>query len=203
MNRKVAAVICWALGAVGVIAGFVGAQNQYSNVLNRLGNYFGVGHSFFSFLLANPFFIVGLVALVVAAALSILPAPSASPSRGAGAERLDWSTGSPRHSASPSVASSAPGSVAVLVNGVPRMHLSVTPGGSYVIGRGNGASIHLDDQEVSATHARLDINGAGSVMITDLASSNGTFVNGVRITTPKQVSAQDAVRVGSTNLRIA
>jgi uncharacterized membrane protein len=220
VNKKVAAIACWVLGAVGVIAGLVAAQEQYSNMLNQLGNYFGVGQSFFSLLIGNPFFLIGLVALVVAAVLSISsssspssPTPAgdgaggaprtASPSRNQGTERMDWTAGSAWPAASPSSASSAPSSMAVLVNGAPRMQLSVAPGSSYVIGRGNGASIHLDDQEVSATHARLDIHGPGSVMITDLASSNGTFVNGVRITTPVAISPQDTVRVGSTSVQIA
>ena len=38
----------------------------------------------------------------------------------------------------------------------------------------------LDDVEVSRWHARLDINGS-NVMLSDLNSANGTFINGTSV----------------------
>ncbi|MDR1645998.1 MAG: FHA domain-containing protein [Tannerellaceae bacterium] len=52
----------------------------------------------------------------------------------------------------------------------------------YTIGRGEECQIHLQDhtQRVSRRHATLKVNGRGKMFIAD-HSSNGTFVNGVKI----------------------
>ena len=49
-----------------------------------------------------------------------------------------------------------------------------------VIGRGFGCDLQLADSEVSRRHAVLDIRGDQGVLV-DLGSTNGTFVNGVRV----------------------
>jgi pSer/pThr/pTyr-binding forkhead associated (FHA) protein len=54
-------------------------------------------------------------------------------------------------------------------------------GGVTHIGRGLAAGLHLDDASVSRRHAIL-IHGHSGSRILDDRSSNGTFVNGHRIT---------------------
>ncbi len=49
-----------------------------------------------------------------------------------------------------------------------------------VLGRGNECDIQLQDSEVSRRHAMLEIHGDEAV-VTDLGSTNGTYVEAVRI----------------------
>lgn len=49
-----------------------------------------------------------------------------------------------------------------------------------VLGRGNESDIQLQDSEVSRRHAMLEIHGDEAV-VTDLGSTNGTYVEAVRI----------------------
>jgi hypothetical protein len=68
------------------------------------------------------------------------------------------------------------------------------------IGRQDGDLV-LEDPEVSRRHAVLRLSGE-SVVVEDLDSTNGTFVNGERIQGPITLSAGDQVRVGRTTLEI-
>jgi hypothetical protein len=68
------------------------------------------------------------------------------------------------------------------------------------IGRQEGDLV-VEDPEVSRRHAVLRRSG-GSVVVEDLDSTNGTFVNGERIRTPMSVGPGDQVRVGRTTLEI-
>jgi uncharacterized membrane protein YdfJ with MMPL/SSD domain len=74
-----------------------------------------------------------------------------------------------------------------------------------VIGRdsdaGDMAGALGGDPELSRTHARISAH-EGRVMIEDLGSSNGTFVNDRRIDAPTEIHAGDTVRVGSTTLTL-
>ncbi len=51
---------------------------------------------------------------------------------------------------------------------------------SAVIGRGEGSNIHIDDFSVSRRHARLTVE-AGRLLVEDLGSVGGTFVDGERL----------------------
>lgn len=65
------------------------------------------------------------------------------------------------------------------------------------IGRNATNSIILDDKMVSRQHAQLIITDNGQVVIKDLGSSNGTFVNGNRIT-ESNLKAGDIVKCGNS-----
>ncbi|MEE2711958.1 MAG: FHA domain-containing protein [Planctomycetota bacterium] len=69
-------------------------------------------------------------------------------------------------------------------------------GDAVVIGRGQDAQLVLQDKSISRFHARLEQDGA-SWQVTDLGSSNGTFVNDVRITSPAALEEGDELRLGS------
>ena len=57
-----------------------------------------------------------------------------------------------------------------------------------------------DDPELSRHHARISRERDGRYAIEDLGSSNGTFVNGLRITSPGLLSVGDSIELGATTL---
>jgi ABC-type multidrug transport system ATPase subunit len=67
---------------------------------------------------------------------------------------------------------------------------------SMVLGRDPGCDQPLDHPMISWHHARLSKSN-GDYMVEDLGSTNGTFVNGQRISGAVRVSAGDAIRLGS------
>ena len=70
-----------------------------------------------------------------------------------------------------------------------------------VIGRDAGTGIRLDgDEFASSQHARIEPRQDG-VWVEDLGSTNGTFLNGERITA-ERLQPGDVVRVGQTELRL-
>jgi len=72
--------------------------------------------------------------------------------------------------------------------------------GRLTIGRRPENDIVLeDDAAVSKRHAELELV-AGSWFVLDLDSTNGTFVNGVRIAAKKALHVGDELRVGDTSL---
>ena len=67
------------------------------------------------------------------------------------------------------------------------------------VGRGSNATVRLNDKTVSRKHFILEVNPA-HVMLIDLQSSNGTYVNGDRVS-KKRLANGDKVRVGNTALK--
>jgi hypothetical protein len=69
------------------------------------------------------------------------------------------------------------------------------------IGRNEESDIFLVDPSVSRNHATLKID-EGIVEVEDLHSTNGTFVNGERIATPRFVVSGDVLSFGNTQMRL-
>lgn len=67
--------------------------------------------------------------------------------------------------------------------------------GELSIGREAGSDVFVNDVEVSRKHARLISQGENYVL-EDLGSTNGTFVNGQRLTTPRLLQPNDSVILG-------
>jgi predicted Zn finger-like uncharacterized protein len=67
------------------------------------------------------------------------------------------------------------------------------------IGRSD-SDINLDDHEVSRQHAAIEIHGARAVL-KDLGSTNGTFINEVKIT-QSEIENRGEFRVGGTRLML-
>src|SRR6266511_4325552 len=89
-----------------------------------------------------------------------------------------------------------PGRTVRLVAGDGRSYpLSI---GSTVIGRGDQANLRLPDVGISRRHARLDFDGA-QVVLTDLGSTNGTMVNGQRVSAVA-LNPGDMIQLGTTTL---
>jgi pSer/pThr/pTyr-binding forkhead associated (FHA) protein len=68
------------------------------------------------------------------------------------------------------------------------------------IGR-KGTDCALEDSQVSSRHAVVRVAG-DDVLIEDLGSTNGTWVNRLRIDRPVALSDRDIVRVGATTLAV-
>jgi pSer/pThr/pTyr-binding forkhead associated (FHA) protein len=73
--------------------------------------------------------------------------------------------------------------------------------GPLNIGRGESCQIQVSDTYVSAAHARI-YRSDGSWYVEDLGSTNGTYLNQRRVTTPAELRAGDRVRVGKTTLEL-
>jgi Inner membrane component of T3SS, cytoplasmic domain/Domain of unknown function (DUF1707) len=67
---------------------------------------------------------------------------------------------------------------------------------TYTIGRDEGCDLVLADHTVSRVHARLE-QAADGWLLDDLGSTNGTRVNGWRVTLPTPVAAGDCVSFGA------
>jgi pSer/pThr/pTyr-binding forkhead associated (FHA) protein len=79
--------------------------------------------------------------------------------------------------------------------------MSVLLDDELLIGRhADGAGRLADDDEISRSHARLSLDRSGFCAIEDLGSTNGTFVNGLRISGPQTLSVGDTIEVGGTTL---
>jgi pSer/pThr/pTyr-binding forkhead associated (FHA) protein len=74
-------------------------------------------------------------------------------------------------------------------------------GGSFIVGRGRG-DIALTDVKVSSRHAELKLFGPGHFYLYDLASTNGTFLNGVRVDR-RRFGHEDELGLGDTVLRVS
>lgn len=73
--------------------------------------------------------------------------------------------------------------------------------GSVEIGRRDGCAVRLSDTYVSQVHARL-YGENGAWYVEDLGSTNGTFLNDARVSSPVEVHAGDVVKVGKTVLEL-
>jgi len=71
----------------------------------------------------------------------------------------------------------------------------------FDIGRTKEAGLVLDDPEVSRRHARFELRD-GIVFLRDLESSNGTFLNGRKVTEPIEIRVGDEIDVGRTRVRV-
>ncbi len=73
---------------------------------------------------------------------------------------------------------------------------------TVVLGRDPSAGVVLADEEVSRRHASLTLEG-GRVLVEDLGSTNGTFVNGQLLKEPRGLEAGDKIRIGRTILQVS
>ena len=69
--------------------------------------------------------------------------------------------------------------------------------GDLVLGRGDRAEIRLEDPFASSRHARIFEQG-NAVVIEDLGSTNGTYLNEEVLQTPRPLHPGDRVRIGDS-----
>lgn len=97
-----------------------------------------------------------------------------------------------------------------LPNGRPIPALMITSGprtgerhllrNGYLIGKQPGCDLVIEDGYTSSMHAQISMDDTGACRLYDRGSTNGTFVNGVRITdTPLQHGI--TIRIGSIEMR--
>lgn len=94
----------------------------------------------------------------------------------------------------------------ISAEGTPVREIELEPR-SYTIGRKPGNDIHIDDSTVSGSHARLIVtpvpgaDGQADIRIEDLASTNGTLVNGRKIS-KTSLRGGDKLLLGSCEIEL-
>jgi len=68
-----------------------------------------------------------------------------------------------------------------------------------IMGRGDKCHVILTDSYSSQVHARVFRRGA-DLFIEDMGSTNGTYLNGRKVTSPLQVNRGDKARIGKTEM---
>ena len=74
-------------------------------------------------------------------------------------------------------------------------------GGQMVLGRGSEADVILADGKVSRRHALIEQQG-GTFRLSDLDSTNGTAVNGQRLSAPVLLRPGDTIQLGDVVLQV-
>ena len=77
----------------------------------------------------------------------------------------------------------------------------VEAGDCVSIGRSPENSLVLSDSKVSRQHAEVRMIEPGRYRLSDLGSANGTWLNGRRLTVPRDLQNCDIIQIGTTNLR--
>jgi hypothetical protein len=70
------------------------------------------------------------------------------------------------------------------------------------VGRAPGCGVRVDDSYTSSIHARM-YRRDGTVWVEDLGSTNGTWLNGQRLSGPAKVDRGDLVQVGGTVFEVS
>ena len=72
---------------------------------------------------------------------------------------------------------------------------------ALLLGRGSTNDVNLArDEYASTSHARVEPRRDG-VWLEDVGSTNGTYLNGIKLSRAKRLTPGDVVRVGETELR--
>lgn len=96
---------------------------------------------------------------------------------------------------------SRPGSEVVFVRSESQSGQDFTVEDVVVVGRSDQADVFLDDSYASEFHLRFSLI-EGDLVLQDLGSTNGTYVNGRRIATPVSLNKGDAVQVGRSVMEV-
>ena len=73
--------------------------------------------------------------------------------------------------------------------------------GEATIGRAAGCEITLDDTFISQVHARISLSES-KVLVEDLGSTNGTYLNRQKVTSGSVVQPGDQIQVGGTIMEL-
>ena len=93
----------------------------------------------------------------------------------------------------------APARIEVVAGNAAGTWLDVTD--ELLIGRhADGLGSLGNDEEISRYHARVSLDPSGLCAIEDLGSTNGTFVNGLRLSVPKALRQGDTIELGGSTL---
>lgn len=101
----------------------------------------------------------------------------------------------------PAASPSAPGATLRITEPATLASRSFSLVDEATIGRAAGCSVQLDDTYVSQVHARI-ARGVAGYTVEDLNSTNGTYVNRVKVTVPTPLYAGDRLQVGNIVLEL-
>jgi hypothetical protein len=73
-------------------------------------------------------------------------------------------------------------------------------GTGITIGRAAGTEVQIEDTYASGRHARV-FDREGRVYVEDMNSTNGTYVNGRRVSAQERLRTDDRIRIGDTEFR--
>jgi hypothetical protein len=88
--------------------------------------------------------------------------------------------------------------------GTREIPITFTPGGRRInVGRVSDNDLCVNDQSVSKIHASLVMNQQGTLLVADTGSTNGTYINGRRISygEARQIEDGDVVGFGDVEVR--
>lgn len=92
----------------------------------------------------------------------------------------------------------------IRVTGGPAAGATIQLNGDVTFGRNAADAGALGgDAELSREHARITRAATGDLLVQDLGSTNGTFVNGQRIAAPTPLRPGDQVQLGTSTLELA
>ena len=75
--------------------------------------------------------------------------------------------------------------------------------GGLRLGRSSSNDIHIPDEELSRNHCLFETVGSDGVRVTDLASANGTYLNGKALgSDPVTLQYGDLIEVGTTVIKV-
>ena len=90
----------------------------------------------------------------------------------------------------------------IRITGGPAQGSNIEIGQELQIGRSAGDEGRLgDDPEISRQHARIARDAQGQLVVEDLGSTNGTYVNGQRVAARELLRPDDRIRIGGTEFR--
>jgi serine/threonine protein kinase len=89
----------------------------------------------------------------------------------------------------------------IVTNGGVEILRRIIQPGCHVIGREPGCAVRLDVDLISRRHAQLTVR-ADHLLIEDLGSSNGTFINGQPISEPTRLWPNQEIQIGSATIEL-
>ncbi|MBO8187202.1 FHA domain-containing protein FhaB/FipA [Streptomyces spirodelae] len=75
-------------------------------------------------------------------------------------------------------------------------------GQTITLGRAHDSTIVLDDDYASSRHARIYPDRDGKWIVEDLGSTNGTYLDRTRLTTPTPIPLEAPIRIGKTVIEL-
>ncbi len=91
--------------------------------------------------------------------------------------------------------------VVAFIDGAELVRYPVAPG-RYTLGRSASCDLQINADLVSRQHALLTVGEAGALVIEDLGSSNGTFLDDEKIAVPTPFAPHQSIRLGEATLLI-